>query len=79
MFRPIRMTLQEALDIQRRHIEHYGHLHPRGVEGLAEAMAERTHVEGMDLTVERDIYEINRLVPRGSSIEHLLGVDYGGD
>jgi len=79
MFKSPRMTLQEALDIQRRHIQHYGHLHPQGVEGLAEAMAKRTHVEGMDLTVERSIYEINKLVPRGSSIEHLLGVDYGGD
>ena len=75
----VKMTLQEALYIQREQIEHYGHLHPRGVEGLAEDMAKRTRVEGLDLTVKRDIYEINELVPRGSDIEHLLGVDYGGD
>ena len=75
----IKMTLQEALDIQRRQIEHYGHLHPRGVEGLAEDMAARTNVEGMDLTTTRDVAEVNRYVPRGVDIEHILGVDYGGD
>ena len=75
----IEMTLQEALDIQRKQIEHYGHLHPRGVEGLSEDMAKRTHVDGMDLTAMRDVAEVNRHVPRGSDIEHILGVDYVGD
>ena len=75
----VKMTLREALGIQREQIMHYGHLHPRGAEGLAEDMAKRTHVEGLDLTVKRDIYENNELVPRGSDIEYLLGVDYGGD
>lgn len=73
------MTLQEALDIQKRHIEHYGHLHPQGVAGLAADMARRTNVEGMDLHVQRPVTEVNRYVPRGGDIEHLLGVDYGGD
>lgn len=75
----IKMTLQEALDIQREQIKHYGHLHPQGVAGLAKVMAARTNVEGMDLTVMRDVAEVNRHVPRGSDIEYILGVDYGGD
>ena len=75
----IKMTLQEALYIQREQIKHYGHLHPRGVEGLSEDMAKRTHVDGMDLTAMRDVAEVNRHVPRGSDIEHILGVDYGRD
>ena len=79
MFRPIRMTLQEALDIQRRHIQHYGHLHPQGVAGLSKVMAARTNVEGMDLTAMRGLAEVNRHVPRGAAIEYILGVDYGGN
>jgi hypothetical protein len=75
----IKMTLQEALDIQRKQIAHYGHLHPQGVAGLSKVMAARTNVEGMDLTIMRDVAEVNRYVPRGGDIEHILGVDYGGD
>ena len=75
----IKMTLQEALDIQREQIEHYGHLHPQGVAGLSKVMAARTNVEGMDLTAMRDLAEVNRHVPRGAAIEYILGVDYGGD
>ena len=39
----------------------------------------RTNVEGMDLTAMRDVTEVNRHVPRGVDIEHILGVYYGGD
>lgn len=75
----VTMTLREALEIQSKQIKHYGHLHPQGVEGLAADMKARTRVEGMDLDAEMPVTEINRYVPRGSDIEFLLGVDYGGE
>ena len=75
------MTIREALAIQARQVEHYGFLYPGGTQALALEMAKRTKVPAdADLDKAMPIFEVNRFVPRGGDIEHLvLGKDHGGN
>lgn len=72
------MTLREALEIQEKQIRHYAHLYPGGEDALRKVLKEKTDVEGQDLDVKRSIFDVNQRVPRGGDIEHLCGVDFGG-
>ena len=68
----LEMTLREALEIQTRQVAHYLHHNPR----LPEIVASKTDVSGVDLDIKLDIFEINRRVPRGASIEYMLGINF---
>jgi len=71
----IKMTPREALAIQAKHIAHYSRLK----SGLAELVAAKTNLRGLDLDAEYTIFEINERIPRGGDIEHLCGLDHGGE
>ena len=71
----MQMTLREALEIQRKHIEHYARLRV----DLADYVAKQTNVEGCDLDANMDIVEVNRRVPRGASIEWMCGINSSQD
>ena len=70
----ITLTKAQALEIQRKHIQHYLPLRP----DLAEAVAAITRADQLLDDVEYSILVINQHIPRGSAIEHLCGVDFGG-
>lgn len=68
----LEMTLREALEIQTKQVAHYLRHNPR----LPEIVAAKTDVSGVDLDTPLDIFEINRRVPRGASIEFMLGLNF---
>ena len=68
-----KMTLREALKIQSEQVAWYGQRH--GVERVAAMVAAKTSdLFGYDLDTPMDIGDINTLVPRGGSIEYMLGI-----
>jgi hypothetical protein len=71
----ITLTKAQALAIQAMHIAHYAPLCP----DLAAKVAAITKADQLKDDVEYDIITINRHIPRGSAIEHLCGVDLGGE
>jgi hypothetical protein len=69
----IKFSINEALEIQARHISWYGDLHPKGVEGLRHDIQQKTNIPPFsDRDTPISIYEINAMVPRGSDIESHL-------
>ena len=64
------MTPQEALEIQRKQIEHY----KRHREDLADVVAKLTDVKGLNLDEDMPVREINKRIPRGGDIEYLCGI-----
>ena len=77
---PIMMTPKEALAIQERQILHYADLFPGKLPALTDEMKKRTNLEGLDLNQKYDIFTINKAIPRGGDIEHLvLGKDHGDE
>jgi hypothetical protein len=77
----IRITINEALEIQESQVKWYGHRYPGGVDALRKVMASKTKIpEGVHRDTPISIFEINRMIPRGGSIENVLhGRDYGGN
>ncbi len=74
------MTLRQALAIQDEQIKWYAHHHPQGEEGLrADVKAKTGDLTGRNLDAAMEVWEVNRLVPRGAAIEYMLGLDFGGD
>lgn len=71
----ITLTKSDALAIQARQVAHYAHLCP----GLAAKVAALTTADLLEDGVPYDIVTINTHIPRGSAIEHLCGVDFGGN
>lgn len=69
------MTKAQALEIQRKHIEWYAPLCP----DLAAKVAAITTADQLKDDVDYDIITINKHIPRGSAIEHICGVDFGGE
>lgn len=69
------MTKAEALDIQSRQVAYYAHLCP----DLAAKVAAITTADQLEDGVLYDIATINKHIPRGSAIEHICGVDFGGE
>lgn len=77
---PIMMTPREALEIQQRQIMHYADLFPGKLPALTAEMKKLTNLEGLDLDQKYSIFIINKAIPRGGDIEHLvLRKDQGGD
>ena len=75
-----KMTISDALSRQARQGLHYGHLHAGGIDGLRAQVAEATNIDpDIDPNAMICVIEINRMIPRGSSIEQMLSVDFGGD
>lgn len=71
----ITMTKAQALEIQRQQIAHYSPLR----SDLAEAVAAITTAHLLQDGVEYSVFVINQHIPRGSAIERLCGVDFGGE
>lgn len=71
----IQMTAREALKIQEEQIAHYA----KYKDGLAEIVAAKTNVAGIDLDAPLSIFEINERIPRGGDIEYICGLDFGGN
>lgn len=69
------MTVEEALAIQQSHVKHYSHLK----SDLAELVASKTTAHHLEKGRQYPITEINRHIPRGGDIEHMCGVDFGGE
>ena len=77
---PIMLTPKEALEIQERHVKHYGEFYSGGVEALREKLKSMTNLDGIDLDVKYSVIEINKRIPRGGDIEYIVfGKDQGGD
>lgn len=68
----IKMTLREALKIQAEQIEWYGQRHGR--DRLAAMVAAKTDITGCDLDLPMHVSAINARVPRGATIEYMLGI-----
>jgi len=71
----ITLTKDKALEIQREHVEWYAPLCP----DLAAKVAAITTADQLQDGIEYDIFTINKHIPRGSAIEHICGVDFGGE
>lgn len=77
---PIMLTPNEALEIQERHVKHYGDCYSGGVEALREKLKSMTNLNGLDLEQKYSVFEINKRIPRGGDIEYLVfGKDQGGE
>lgn len=76
-----KMTPRQALEVQEKHIKHYGSLYPGGEEALRKVIQSRTNLEGLEMDTEYCIGQvINRRIPRGGDIEFLvMGKDHGGN
>lgn len=63
-----KLTKARALEIQKEHVEHYVSIYGEHVRMLV-ADADRSSLlpDG-----EYDVVEINRYIPRGGAIEHLI-------
>lgn len=70
----IQMTLRQALEIQARQMHFYAHRFPGGLAALQAHMAARTNVEGCDLDAPMFAGDVNKLVPRGGSIESACNI-----
>lgn len=71
----ITMTKADALAIQRKHIAHYLPLCP----DLEAKVAAITTADKLQDGIQYDIFTINKHIPRGGAIEHICGVDSGGE
>lgn len=69
------LTKQAALAMQKLHVAHYAPL----CAGLKEKVAALTTADQLQDDVEYDIVTINKHIPRGAAIEHICGVDFGGE
>ena len=71
----ITMSYNEALAIQAKQLDYYSQrLSEQGQTILRAAVAVTTSPCSGDPDKPQSIIEINRLVPRGSDIEFLLGI-----
>lgn len=68
----IEMTYNEAIGIQKRQINFYAR---RLADGLRAELARMTKPCPFDPDEMKSVVEINRLVPRGVTIERLCGND----
>ena len=69
----IKMTLREALKIQSEQVAWYGQRH--GAKKVAAMVANKTaDLSSYDLDAPMDVADINALVPRGASIEYMIGI-----
>lgn len=76
----ILLTPNEALEIQERHIKHYGEFYSGGVESLRAKLKSMTNLDGLNLDQQYSVFEINKRIPRGGDIEYLVfGKDQGGE
>lgn len=75
MFKEITLTKDKALEIQRKHVEHYKHLRA----DLPEVVAAATTADQLLDGVEYPVQIINKHIPRGGVIEAMCGVDFGGN
>ncbi len=66
------MTPREALKIQAKQISHYA----RFKDNLKEIMAEKTDITGLELDEKYPVFEINKHIPRGGSIESICGLNW---
>ncbi len=71
----ITMTKAEALKIQAEHVAWYA----RYRQGLAELVASMTTADALQDGVQYPVHVINEHIPRGGAIEHLCGIDGGGN
>jgi hypothetical protein len=70
------MTKAEALEIQERHIKHYGKWF--GEERVRARVAAATRADELP-DGEHPVAVINRHIPRGGAIEAMFGIDHGGN
>ena len=72
----IQMTYNEAIKIQEEQIEHYTHIMGDGVRAKVKALTLPCPFNPDEL---RPTWDINPLVPRGGTIESILGIyqNYG--
>lgn len=68
-------TKAEMLAVQAKQVAHYAPCCP----DLAAKVAAITTADQLEDGVGYDIFTINKHIPRGSAIEHLCGLDFGGD
>lgn len=64
------LTLREALEIQDKQIEYYSKYR----KDLKEVIKSKTNIIGYDLDKPMPIIEVNKLVPRGGTIEYICGL-----
>jgi hypothetical protein len=75
----VAMTVERALAVQSEQLDWYcRNLSPEKAAALREQAALRTCVRDLVPGQEYPVTFINRFVPRGGSIESLLGIDGGG-
>ena len=72
----IKLTYNEALEIQQEQLVWYENIHGKG---SCDKIRRDTKPCPFNPNEPRPSWEINELVPRGSAIEQCLGIDYGGD
>jgi hypothetical protein len=71
----IMLTPREALEIQERQVKHYsGGCFAEIGKNLAERVAKLNDVAGLDLDKPVPSRELIKRIPRGASIENLLGI-----
>ena len=66
---PITLTKSEALRIQSEQLEHYATMFGQDVRAI---VAQATHATRLVDGREYDVVEVNRYIPRGGGIEHLI-------
>lgn len=66
---PITLTKSKALRIQSEQIEHYAAMYGQDVCAI---VAQATHANRLVDGREYDVVEVNRYIPRGGAIEHLI-------
>jgi len=71
----ITMTKAEALKIQAEHVAWYAKYRT----GLAELVASMTTADALEDGKQYPVRVINQHIPRGGDIEHLCGIDGGGN
>lgn len=84
--RNFKMTLNEALHIQKEQVRFYGEYVPGGEDALRARVAElNADLSEYDLDAPMSIGDMYHLVPRGAAIEEIVydmtggRVQFGGD
>lgn len=73
----ITMTKADALRIQAEQIEWYGRI--VGREWLAAKVASMTTADALEDDIQYPVQILNRHIPRGGDIEHILGIEQPND
>jgi hypothetical protein len=74
---PFTITKAEALKIQAEQIAWYNRSGDR--PWLAAKVAEMTTAEALEDGKEYPVHIVNEHIPRGADIEHLCGLNFGGE